>query len=295
MPSWWEKRYADCVDPDRYDGREDADRDGLSNDDEFLNGTNPCRPDTDRGGENDGSEVEGGRNPRWAPDDLVRPLGHIELLPLNQRILVNWTRPLSYTRMLAYVSTTPDELGERVDMGQRGEFTLTGLTNGMPYYLTLQGESDGAQGAYSDPSEVVPKEDPVPPQGAFYIGGPNVTDGGDAAIWRDVTLFVDATDELSYEGPISHSAGHSVVDRQLIPFVVSSDGIEMRFRNDLSDPWTAWEPLADEKAWTLDCRSGELAVVFAQFRDGAENESLVYSSEILCLHKDIYLPVIFRQ
>jgi hypothetical protein len=294
MPSWWEERFP-CLDPRAYDAQTDPDHDGLVSYDEFLRGLNPCRPDTDRGGEIDGSEVKGGRDPLLPNDDLVRPVGHVELRPLDERIWIKWTRPLSYTRMLVHVSTDPDQLGQSTDMGQRGEFTLTGLNNGQAYYLTLQGENDDAQGAYSDQFEIVPKADPVPPQGAFFIGGPNVTDGGDTASSRFVTLFVDATDLLSYLGPASHSVGHSALNPRLIPFIQPSGDVEMRFANDpVALESATWEPLADEKAWALDCGAGEICVVFGQFRDGAANESLVVTDEILLQEELLYLPFIFK-
>ena len=69
MPSEWENKYP-CLDPRRYDGKDDPDKDGLVSREEFERGTNPCRPDTDRGGEMDGSEVHNQRNPLW-PDDAA--------------------------------------------------------------------------------------------------------------------------------------------------------------------------------------------------------------------------------
>jgi hypothetical protein len=55
----------------------------------------------------------------------------------------------------------------------------------------------------------------------------------------------------------------------------------MRFHNDAALIELApWEPLADEKPWTLACTDGEYCSVFAQFRDGAGNESLVVEQSI---------------
>jgi hypothetical protein len=298
MPSWWEERFP-CLDPNAYDAQGDPDRDGLVSVDEFNRGLNPCRPDTDRGGEMDGSEVKGNRNPLWPNDDRVRPLGRIELRPLGQRIWIKWTRPISYTNMRVYVSRVAGELGDATDMGMTGEFVLGGLTNGQSYYLTLQGQNDDAagtnDGSYSDQFEIVPKEDPVPPQGAFFIGGPNVENGGDIATSPSVTLFVDATDLLEYAGPASHSVGHSAVSPELIPFINPSNGVEMRFSNDQSTLESmAWEPLGDEKPWKLGCRPGEVCVVFGQFRDGAGNESLIVTDEILLEGMDLFLPLVLR-
>ena len=61
MPDTWER--ACKLDPTQYDVEGDPDRDGLVNILEFHNGTLPCDPDTDDGGEMDGSEVFNKRNP----------------------------------------------------------------------------------------------------------------------------------------------------------------------------------------------------------------------------------------
>ncbi|MCB0139722.1 MAG: hypothetical protein KDE50_07425, partial [Caldilineaceae bacterium] len=42
-----------------------------------------------------------------------------------------------------------------------------------------------------------------------------------------------------------------------------------------------WEPFAQTKAWTLACNDGEMCIVYAQFRDAAENESLIVADSIL--------------
>ncbi|MCJ7659478.1 MAG: VWA domain-containing protein [Anaerolineales bacterium] len=293
MPDDWERR---CdLDTKSNDSQEDPDRDGLINFDELNLGTSPCQPDTDRGGELDGSEVSGQRNPLWPDDDLVLPIGHVELRPLDQQVWVNWNKPLSYTRMLVYVSTSPDQLGRPIDMGQTGTYIVPNLVNGQTYYFILQGEINGAKGAYSDQYMAIPKEDPVPPQGAFQIGGPNVSDGGDTALSRNVTLLIDATDQLNYEGPASHSVSHDLVNPQFEGLLQASDNIEMRFSNDPSIiSSVSWEPLAETKPWTVDCGVGETCIVYGQFRDGAMNESLIILDNIILGGESIYLPILYR-
>ena len=292
MPSEWELKYP-CLDPRRYDGKDDPDKDGLVSREEFERGTNPCRPDTDGGGELDGSEVQNRRDPLWPGDDRVAKLPHISFLPLDRRVWVNWSRPFSYTNMRLWVSTRKGELGQAVDMGGRGEYILSRLANGRPYYLTLQAETGDGQGGYSDQHEVTPKEDPLAPQGAFYIGGPGVSKGGDETSSPEVVLHVDATDVLSYDGPASHSVGHGAIHPELIPFVVPSGNIEMRFSNDPATLGSArWEPLAAEKDWTLDCQTGAECTVYGQFRDGADNESLVLTDHIHLGGTKIYLPLV---
>lgn len=62
MPTVWETAYE--LDPnDPSDANEDKDRDGLTNLEEFENGTAPNAYDTDRDGKNDGEEIAEGRDP----------------------------------------------------------------------------------------------------------------------------------------------------------------------------------------------------------------------------------------
>jgi hypothetical protein len=188
MPTEWERKYP-CLDPRVFDSRGDPDQDGLTSGEEFELGTNPCRPDTDQGGEMDGSEVRNQRDPLWPDDDRVVQLPHIELRPLDGRVWINWSRPFSFTNMLVWLSTREGELGQPMEIGNKGEYILSQLTNGQRYYLTLQGQNGDAQGAFSDQHAVVPKEDPLPPQGAFYIGGPNTSQGGDQTSSTNVVLY----------------------------------------------------------------------------------------------------------
>ncbi len=178
------------------------------------------------------------------------------------------------------------ELGPCTDIGKEGNFILPDLMNDETYYITLFGEgAEGAQGTYSDQMAVTPKEDPIPPQGAFFIGGPNVIDGGDVATSREVELKVDAMDSDSeFDGPAgagSHSVPHGLVGPQFADMFTASGDVEMRFANTLEGIDAAtWEPLADTKAWELECEDGEQCKVFGQFRDGAGNESLIVDQQI---------------
>ena len=69
----------------------------------------------------------------------------------------------------------------------------------------------------------------------------------------------------------------------------------MRFSEDQTTlDSVPWEPLSDEKPWMLGCRRGEACVVFGQFKDGAGNESLVVTDQILLEGMDLYMPLILR-
>ena len=300
MPDDWERRCGLIVGENDVQG--DKDRDGLNNIDELHAGTLPCRADTDRGGEQDGSEVNASpkRNPLWAADDKAFNIKGITLRPLNLRIAIDWSqRPNTHVKVFVCVSKVAGELGDCRDIGNEGNFVLDGLTNNQTYFLTLYGEGEGgARGDYSDQSAVTPKEDPIPPQGAFFIGGPNTTMGGDVATSRNVTLLVDAMDtDSEFEGPAglgSHSVAHGLVSPQFAGMFAASDNVEMRFANTEDGIATApWEPLSDAKAWVLDCANGAQCTVFGQFRDGAGNESLIITDDIelaAVTKLDIYLP-----
>jgi hypothetical protein len=61
MEDWWELLYG--LDPERDDAVEDLDRDGLSNLQEYLRGTNPLKADSDGDGIGDATEVSMGADP----------------------------------------------------------------------------------------------------------------------------------------------------------------------------------------------------------------------------------------
>ena len=145
MPDAWENRCGLNSGPNG-GLLDDKDYDGLINELEYVYGTLPCQADTDRGGENDGSEINGGRNPLFAPDDQVRLLGHISVVALNQLIRIQWTHPISYTNMVGWIATVPDNLGDAVDMGNSGIYTFTNATNDLPYYVRLSGQNGTAVG-----------------------------------------------------------------------------------------------------------------------------------------------------
>jgi hypothetical protein len=295
MPDDWERRCGLIVGED--DSKGDKDNDGLINLDEFHRGTLPCRADTDGGGERDGSEVNGNRNPLLASDDKAIKIKGITLIPLNQSISINWSqRPDTHIKVFVCVSLVRGQLGPCSEIPNTGQHTLEGLENGTPYYVTLYGEGeDGAQGDYSDQMEVTPKEDPIPPQGAFFIGGTNVISGGDVAISRTVTLFIDAVDpDGEVDGPAgfgSHSIPHGLIGPQFDGLFQASGDVEMRFANtEEGIAGAEWEPLADTKEWQLGCEDGATCTVFGQFRDGAGNESLIIDQQIELQLEDVTPP-----
>jgi hypothetical protein len=283
LPDPWEERCRLNTALD--DAQSDFDEDGLINIAELFYGTLPCDPDTDDGGERDGSEVNGGRDPLEPSDDLVLRPGHFSVLPLNGRALIRWTHPLSFTAMWVYSSTAPGQRGGGVDMGRGGTYTLP-LPNDQTFYLTFAGAYDNAEGDYSNPIPVTPKADPDPPNGAILINNDAMTTTS-----KSVILNISATD-TPLPGPATPTSG-----RVGGPWTRDNDisgDVEMRISNDPTFADADWEPLAEEKPWVLGEGVAGDFVVFAQFRDGAGNESLVVFDDIYLPGKYIYLPLILR-
>ncbi|HKQ98600.1 MAG TPA: DUF4091 domain-containing protein [Candidatus Polarisedimenticolia bacterium] len=70
LPDWYEAQHP-CLDPTLADAADDVDEDSLPTSAEFGIGTDPCRGDTDGGGDNDGSESARHRDPLDPRDDLA--------------------------------------------------------------------------------------------------------------------------------------------------------------------------------------------------------------------------------
>lgn len=272
------------MNPDEYDNpHADYDQDGASNVVEWEQGINPCDPDTDDGGEMDGSEITAGRNPLDPKDDKVRPIWHFWISPLNNAILIRWSRPLSYTTMLNEIESVGS-----VDIGRTGVFTQP-LDNNVPYTVTLRGFSAEGAGAPTEPQVVTPKEAPDPPSGFIQINGDTPQ-----TFSRNVVLRVNVSD-VPLDGLPSPGSAATVGTNWTEANVVS--GAEhMRFSNNPAQGWTAWEPYVTDKPWALDptCPAGQQCVVYAQFKDGAENESSIVFDAILFKPAMVYLPLVLK-
>jgi hypothetical protein len=274
MPDIWEQHCG--PDTNRNDAQDDPDHDGLTNIEEFHLGTLPCDPDTDHGGERDGSEVANGRDPLDPADDLCSPLGHINAHALNQGISIAWPRPGSFTSMALFVSTVPGQLGQSLDMGVSGRYTLTNLINEQTYYLTLAGANGLAQCDYSDPIPVTPKADPDAPSGAILINN-----GAPTTKSKNVTLYIGAADDPLPGVP--QGASSSIEGSLPRANNTVSGVVEMKVSNHPFLSGAVWEPFVSRKPWKLGDSPSAVHQVFAQFRDAAGNESFIVSDDILVL------------
>ena len=268
MPDLWELRCGLIVGEN--DAREDKDKDGLTNLRELLLGTLPCEADTDHGGETDGSEVEGGRNPLWPNDDKVRPIGHVDVRPLDGEILV---ATVVTPTQVVIVGTEPICEGTRYVFNAGEEALVPNLMNNTIYYVCVFGRDEDAVGKPIGPIVVEPKADPDPPAGDMLINeGAPVTTG------FSVTLRLDSTD-VPLQGMAQGANAHMTDKRSLQNQI--SGGIEMKIANNPALTGADWEPYQQFKPWTLDCADGDVCTVYAQFRDAAENESLIIRDDIL--------------
>jgi len=174
------------------------------------------------------------------------------------------------------------------EMPPTGVFTYP-LANDTPYTVTLRGFTEDGEGAPTEPQVVTPKEDPDPPSGFIQING-----GVPQTFSRNVVLHVNVSDELLDGLPSPGSAASIANDYNRNNLV--SAGEQMRFTNNTGAGWSPWEPFAPEKPWMLDpeCAPGTSCVVYAQFKDAAENESLVVYDEIFFQPARIYLPLVLR-
>ena len=158
-------------------------------------------------------------------------------------------------------------------MGQKGDFPINGLANDTTYYVRLQGVNGDAVGDLSDPVAVTPKADPDMPTGAMLI-----ENGVDVALSKQVVLTISATDQV-LDGAAQGAAAHQTdMLSQIINQV--SGGVQMRISNHEDMSGAVWEPVTATKPWTLDCNPGDTCVVYAQFKDAAQNVSLIINDAI---------------
>lgn len=265
LPDRWEDLYG-LNKANAADASQDPDGDGIKNKDEFFNGTLPRSPDSDLGGEADGTEVKNGRDPLFDQDDLLPPI--IDYGIVSERGCVPVHEPQPNTNILHFPvnpsykameiwRTTPGSLGYSrialVDLksNRSGVYYDKKLTNGKKYhyYLVARGES-GAKTARTAVFSGIPKADPLPPKGWVKINrGATRTDS------LKVRLLLDTSDDATQ--------------------------VKISQKPDLSG--AAWQTLKAEMKFTLADPGIDpfVATVYVKFRDAALNVSTLYSDSII--------------
>jgi len=125
-------------------------------------------------------------------------------------------------------------------------------------YVRFRDRAANESGVYSDTIVL----DTTPPTGSILIEG-----GADVVTDTQLALTLSASD--------AHGVTH------------------MRLRNDAA-AWSAWEPFAASRSWTLPGQPGE-HTVWVQFRDAAGNVSVAYSDTVAYDYPyHVHLPLVMR-
>jgi hypothetical protein len=267
----------------------DPDLDGLTNYWEYIHGTDPHNPDTDGGGEKDGSEVENGRDPLWPADDGIPAPGFFQVRPilapspgapvLLPAIQLQYGWQPEFDLMQFYRATSPDGpwTGPHPGLEPSGHFTDTNVAAGTTYWYRIEGvggvgRADPAASAVLSSEGVTAAADPYPPEAHVLING-----GAARTSELEVTLSF-----VPYE-----SEGEN-------PPEVFADIVEVKLSNNPHFGGAFWQDFAEELPWTLDALPGEVATVYAMFRDAADNESVAPEAARIRYSFPIYLPIVLR-
>ena len=241
--------------------------DDLPNAQEYQHKTNPCDPDTDDGGEPDGSEVGGGRDPLWYADDnptspptgVAWPSVGSVVLKFNIGVVFNIYRGPAPRGPFTMIGTS------RMD----GEWVDEGLENGKQYCYVVK-VGGRTPGLPSEPTCTTPKLDPHPPHGFVVIQ----RNGDVGAAATTVLLKLEASDNAEQEE-------HPPFDGRLLTAEDLRSGVtEMMISNRSDFEGASWEPYMMTKSWQVELDSENRATVFVKFRDAADNESEVFPGTV---------------
>jgi len=253
--------------PDRADALEDPDLDGVTNIEEFRQGTNPLDSDTDNGGESDGSEWEFGSDPLEPVDDQISCIPDFQATNVIQN-LEDYINPrgsvLEFSVALGHdhfvlrrgidlVGPWP-VINDQVE--PTGQYIDDQVTLGTTYYYFLQAvDQAGHRSCILGPRSTTPKVDSVPPTGYVLIN-----DGARA------TASVNA----------------------VLTFVASLDTVEMIVSNNPDFDGADWEPYQSRKPWQLEPQNN-LATVYVGYRDASGNESEILLDSIDVIMADLLI------
>lgn len=257
----WENRF-DCVDSLVMDQNEDPDEDNLTNREEMFNGTHPCNPDTDFGGERDGSEVAGGRNPLVAGDDLIAPIDELEIIThlkhtrqpedgwlIAGGLVLRIGMHPSFTKFDIYRRKQGGSfvLIDTIDApASKGIYRDLGLEDGVTYeYYVVPFGENGVPGTASFMVSGTARGDPFPPDGTLLID-------------QGLSVVTDNNHELA--------------------LTYSVDTVEMRIAQDSTFDGIPWMPASP--AATFSTAGNGFKLIHAQFRDADGNESLPVSESV---------------
>ncbi|MFT7585291.1 MAG: hypothetical protein ACI9EW_001715, partial [Cellvibrionaceae bacterium] len=254
----WENRFM-ATQVGVSDGDEDPDEDGLTNREEFELGTNPDMPDTDRGGELDGSEVKHGRDPLFTADDKMSPLTNFWIEELPESVVLHFDPRPEYKFVRVFRRT--GLAGPFVNLGEfdpkDGAVLVKNLVNDQDYFFMVQpvGESD-VTGRKTMKLYGEPAKDPFEPEGIVMINNED-----------KYTSQINV--KLQFQGV-------TAADGTL-------DASHVQISNSADLHGQPWLPFSTEMNWAIDPDpQTKLAMVYVRFRDKAGNVSdTIYGDGIL--------------
>ncbi|MBU0992358.1 MAG: VWA domain-containing protein [Proteobacteria bacterium] len=261
----WENRFKAVKPTDAGDAGNDYDHDGLSNIEEFELGTNPDDPDTDNGGELDGSEVKKGQNPLLTKDDTIPPVSDFWVENLPGAVTLHFNPRSEYQEMRVYRRT--GSIGFFNLIGSfdpsKGEITDKKLVNNTNYFYYMQpiGLSDAA-GSNTPIRYAKPARDPYKPEGMVLINNDDLyTHSTTVTVTFSGLTLPDGNPDIRY--------------------------IQIANSTDLSS--AAFIPFTHKLSWTIDPEPETgLACIYVRFLDAAGNLSdAIYGD---CI---IYRPISF--
>ncbi|MFK7801374.1 MAG: VWA domain-containing protein [Anaerolineae bacterium] len=254
----WENRF-EGTQAGVADGDKDPDEDGLTNKEEFELGTNPDMPDTDHGGELDGSEVKQGRDPLYTADDKMSPLTNFWIEELPESVILHFDSRPEYKFVRVFRRT--GLAGAFVNLGDfdptGGAVLIKGLVNDEDYFFMIQpvGESD-VTGRKTVKLYGEPAKDPFEPEGVVMINNED-----------KYTSQINV--KLQFQG-VTAADG-------------SLDVSHVQISNSADLNGQPWQPFSREINWAIDPNpQTDLAMVYVRFRDKAGNVSdTIYGDGIL--------------
>jgi hypothetical protein len=185
LPDDYELQH-DCLDMSKFDSDLDQDDDGLESIGEYQIGTDPCDPDTDRGGEMDGSEFMRNADPLYPADDCVRrpedgevimKLGNesLEWLFRPNANVIRFPANKAYSQLILWRGLAPGKLEPVAEIDPQkalipGVIRDEDLMNDVLYFYRLQAIGDcGGRSALGPLFSGTPKSNPIPPRGWIII------------------------------------------------------------------------------------------------------------------------------
>lgn len=242
LPDTWEKNvglnYKDPLGDNGPNG--DPDKDGLTNMEEFENGTMPLDQDTDNGGENDGSEVTRDRDPFDPEDDKIKPPTSIRAVPYNGYVEV-WVGILPrHDQILIHRSTSPEGPWMSFMVDATPSFNDKDLENDVTYYYKAAGVTTDTLNRVSATTRTVsatPRVETIPPTGHIHIN-------------KDEYVTND--------------------ERVTLNIWADPDTVAMKISNNPELKDAEWEPYTDKKQWQLETGKG-LRTVYMILKDEVGN------------------------